>query len=330
MPVTFKHAVRRTLGNPLWARPVSRALIGLGAYQFGYRVAFEGRCPPEVVEIPLDAPTFARKGLRMLSMKGRDGVARKAASRGWKAYEVPLGELFAACLNGETVVLDVGANTGFYSLLAAGFHPNIRVHAFEPVPEVAAILEQNLKLNGFPEGAVRLNRVAVGSTDGETELYIPQSHHGMVEMSASLNREFRGQHDAVLRVPVVSLDSYVASNRLRRVDVVKVDVETMEHVVLAGATAVLRRYRPVVFLEVLGPAHEVALQRLAAEADYVSVGLGLRALRVRDQVVADPDGTNQMLWPREAQHRLDAVALRLGLTASWQADGHRLAGASAA
>ena len=131
---------------------------------------------------------FAIASLRMLSMGGRDGVARKAACRGWRGFEAPLPALFAACLDERSVVLDIGANTGFYSLLAAGFHPDVRVHAFEPVPDIAAILVENLKLNGFAPEAVRVNRVAVGSENGETELYIPESQHGMVETSASRTR----------------------------------------------------------------------------------------------------------------------------------------------
>ena len=128
---------------------------------------------------------------------------------------------------------------------------------------------------------------------------------------------------------MVSLDSYMDDNGLDRVDVVKVDVETMEHVVLAGARAMLERHRPVVFMEVLGPAQAEALQQLVAEAEYVSAALDERELRVHDGVVADPDNTNQMLWPREAQGRLEAIAGALGITVSGRVDATQLAGSRA-
>jgi hypothetical protein len=127
-----------------------------------------------------------------------------------------------------------------------------------------------------------------------------------------LNKEFRDQHAGKIDVKVMTIDVYVREHELDRVDVIKVDVECMEHVVLEGARDTLNRYRPVVFLEVLSEADCEALNQLALQAGYMSVRLGERLLRVRNEVKPDPGNGNQLLWPAEKLKELKQLADKLG------------------
>jgi hypothetical protein len=79
---------------------------------------------------------FALKG-------GRDQVASLAQLKGWSAFEAPLPYfLFRAVHASQGVFVDVGGNTGFYTLLAAAATPAAQVITFEPDPEVMKILER--------------------------------------------------------------------------------------------------------------------------------------------------------------------------------------------
>jgi len=90
----------------------------------------------------------------MDSCGGRDQVARQISAQGWRAYEAPLPTLIEAwCSRLQAVFLDIGANTGFYSLLAATSGAR-HVHAFEPVTEIADVLKANVVLSEFRHKSV--------------------------------------------------------------------------------------------------------------------------------------------------------------------------------
>ncbi len=94
------------------------------------------------------------------------------------SYEAPLPIiLMAAVTRSQGLFLDVGANNGLYSILAAKTRPDVRVVAFEPYALVRDVLLANLALNGV-EAKVVVHDVALSDSAGEATLYIPDSSHG--------------------------------------------------------------------------------------------------------------------------------------------------------
>jgi hypothetical protein len=91
-----------------------------------------------------DTPRF-----RMLACDARDQVACTAAALGWRQFEQPMPSVVCALLRTAEpgIVVDVGANTGFYSLLALAVSSRTRVVAYEPLSSVRTILRKNLALN---------------------------------------------------------------------------------------------------------------------------------------------------------------------------------------
>jgi FkbM family methyltransferase len=310
--VVIRRALEKIVSNPRIASTISSFLISAGIYQQGYRVAGLGNSLPEVLVFRLPPSRFAMTKLSMRSVGGKDQVARRAAKRGWTAFEHPFPEVFSAFVEQHTVVLDVGANTGFYSLLAAAVDGTVKVHAFEPLPTVLKILRENIRLNGIDEKRITVVDKAVGAAGGQGELYVPEDNHGLVEASASLNRGFRDQHSAILKVALVTLDDYVSENGLERVDLVKIDVESMEHIVLQGANKLMTENRPVIFLEILETAACDKLTGIIRQSNYVSVLFGDGRFEVKDSIAVDPGNTNQMLCPAEGQEKLSRAARALG------------------
>ncbi len=149
-------------------------------------------------------------------------------------------EVFAQ--NRRPTVYDIGANTGYYSILSAYTH-NAHVAAFEPVPAHIACLQESRKLNRLEEH-IRTFTCGLGDHAEEKVLYLGGS-------GSSFNQQFLGKPDAEsTRVSVETLDAVVNREQLARPDFIKIDVEGFEYSVLRGAQTVLRDSKPVLFIEI--------------------------------------------------------------------------------
>ena len=116
-----------------------------------------------------------------------------------------------------------------------------------------------------------------------------------------------------MNVRIVTLDQYVLDHPIQRIDLMKIDVESQEHRVLAGAANVLRHHRPVVFLEVLPGAATDELERIRRTHGYQSILCRPSGLRCVDRVSVDPEATNQALCPEEKLPQFFDMAKTLGL-----------------
>lgn len=228
--------------------------------------------------LQVDVPGPAR--FWMDSCAGRDQVAMSAWQHGWAAYQAPLPSLMARwCAALHPVVVDVGANTGFYSLLALATGA-AHVHAFEPVREISEVLRANAQMS---ELAARLDvhETALGEAQAVLDLHFPDASHGLIETSASLNKAFRTHHAGARQVPVQRLDAVLTDDVLWRGAssdapvLVKIDVETHEPAVLQGASGWWQTVRPALVCEVLPGADATFFEAFARAHDYVHYVLGM-------------------------------------------------------
>ena len=138
-------------------------------------------------------------------------------------YEPQTTEYITNSVKEGSVVVDVGASFGYYTLLLARLvGPRGRVYAFEPIPRDYAILKKNIRANGYQN--VILENKAVSDVDGNARFYISPVSYGMSSLCPLTNPE------SILDVEVVSLDSYIQED----VDLIKVDVEGAENLVVKG------------------------------------------------------------------------------------------------
>jgi FkbM family methyltransferase len=131
-------------------------------------------------------------------------------------------------------IIDVGANSGSWTLAAQDAWPEATVHAFEPS---AAMFGE---LSARVPGAV-LVQAALGDCEGVATLYaVP----GLSGLSSLHNRDL-GAHgmtmSSVETVPVTTLDGYCAVNDISQVDYLKIDAEGHDLAVLRGASGLLER-----------------------------------------------------------------------------------------
>jgi len=133
--------------------------------------------------------------------------------------------------------VDLGANLGFFSVLAArAVGPSGRVHAFEPTPATAALLRDNVRSNGMAERVVVVEQ-AVAEHPGVARF----SLFGAAAQANQLELDGVGDASSTIEVAVTSLDTYFAALGWPRVDVVKMDVEGAEIAALRGMRELIQR-----------------------------------------------------------------------------------------
>ena len=131
------------------------------------------------------------------------------------------------------VAVDIGANLGYYSLLAATcVGPTGKVVAFEAVPSIADLLERNVSRNGL---AVDVRRMAVGEEDGSIEVHRSEGTNlGRSGTAGGVGTVSEGT------VRVVRAADAIDEALWSRIRFLKVDVEGDERRVLRGLEPVLR------------------------------------------------------------------------------------------
>jgi FkbM family methyltransferase len=153
---------------------------------------------------------------------------------------------FAAHIDGNAVVWDVGANVGLYTLAAA--RRARQVVAFEPAAENVAALTRHLSINRLKN--VEIVAAAVSNVEGTARL-----------AAGASPSEFR-LADEGEPVPCVTLDAWRQSSGAPAPDVIKIDVEGAESAVLDGAAETIRAALPRIYLAVHDRQHAPCEVRL--------------------------------------------------------------------
>jgi FkbM family methyltransferase len=214
--------------------------------------------------------------------------------------------LFCSLVKEGMTVVDVGANVGYYTLLAARLVGNSgRVFSFEPSPENFALLKRNVEANGYDN--VVLVPKAVSDASGTAKLSLDRSSSGGHGLS-----DFRGGPDTV-EVETVSLDEYFAG-RGHRVDLLKVDAEGAEMAIFRGMQRVVAQSSHLVLLTEFFPR---AIRSFGHRPeDYVRqlAGCGFRIHPIDEDrgriETLDPDRVSEFIEPLVAKRaRKDVLNL---------------------
>lgn len=146
-------------------------------------------------------------------------------------------EFIHSYLQPKDVMIDVGANIGAISLLAADKITHGKIFAFEPTPSVANKLKLNVRLNGL-ENIIACFVQAVSNKNGFLHFKI----EGQSEVNHIVNSSTKGDSKDIIKVSSTTLDTFVKNNNLKQVDLLKIDVEGAEQSVFDGAKTSLSKH----------------------------------------------------------------------------------------
>lgn len=171
-----------------------------------------------------------------------DENGRRVYVNGYQPRE-RLTRHFVRILRPGDCVIDVGANVGYYTIVAAKLvGPAGCVHAFEAAPRTCAALATNATLN--PAANIHAHGQAVTDRCGATRLFAATPDR----TGYSSIRNLGEQTEDVVTVPTISIDSMLAELPTTRL--VKIDVEGAELLVLRGMRGLIERDRPYLIFEI--------------------------------------------------------------------------------
>jgi FkbM family methyltransferase len=166
-------------------------------------------------------------------------------------YEPALVQVCKAHVDPSRDAIDVGANVGLYSLLLADLIPKGRVLAIEPTPAALKRLRRNISMNQCDDRVIVFPGAAAAS---DVEVRI-STVPGKEEYSTAGVLEHPSVRDAVIEsinISARAVDTLVEELSLNP-GFIKIDVEGMEHTVLAGMQSTIEKFRPVILAELSDP-----------------------------------------------------------------------------
>jgi len=221
---------------------------------------------------------YGRRGLTRL-INGQESICIRPAHRyAHENYEPAVFAHLRQVVKPGSVILDVGAHVGLFTVLLARWcGPAGHVYAFEPAPQTRAALVDHLALNGV---ASRVTPVALAVSDapGTARLYT---------VSNSPENTLSQAHTRIpgarpVEVPVTTIDAFCETRRIAPA-LLKIDIEGFELHALRGARAALARHRPAVVVE-MHPQNWPEIGAGPAQAAALLADLGYRAAPLEEQI----------------------------------------------
>jgi FkbM family methyltransferase len=176
-------------------------------------------------------PYIFRNGARVRIARGVD--------------HVPIIEVFLkqdyGSIPRDSVIIDLGASIGVFSIYAAASSTGSRIYAYEPMPAFYHLLRENVRLNRTG-GRIRCFNIAAAGRAQTRTLYVSGTHFQF----PTCVRPEEPEPSQQLSVPCITLAEILESNQLERVDLLKMDIEGSEYEVLYETTAsVFARIREI-------------------------------------------------------------------------------------
>lgn len=169
-------------------------------------------------------------------------VGQRIALEKYEPYET---ELIQRQVKKGNVIIDVGANIGYYTVLLANkVGKKGKIYAFEPDSANFEILEKNIKANKL-ENVVAM-KVAVGAKNETKTLHKSKENYG--------DHKLYGNEKTKEEVKIVKLDDFIKE----KIDLIKIDTQGWEPEIIEGAKNLIEKWKPIMFMEYFPAGYRLA------------------------------------------------------------------------
>lgn len=221
-------------------------------------------------------------------------------TQGWEKESIKIW--IKLCESANTIV-DVGANTGLYSLIAKTINPQASIYAFEPVARVYAKLLENLKLNNF-NNIVTVQK-ALSDYDGSAVIYDAMEEH---VYSVTVNKNLSNSPSTPqTKIETIKLDTFIDQHNIQAIDLIKIDVETHEPEVLKGYINHIKEHRPTILIEILNDDVGASVFDIVKELNYLYFNIDELGSIRQVKTITKSDYYNYLLCNEETARKINLI-----------------------
>jgi len=211
----------------------------------------------------------------------------------WDGYQnFEYTPIFEELIKNISLFYDIGANIGYYSLIAGIENKNIRVVGFEPANSPFHFYQKNIQLNQLSN--IKAEPIAIGDQEGKIDFYEIKNDkytylvHNLARES-NTGSKTTGRNYQKTAVPSITLDEYVALHEKNNIDLIKLDTEGSEASILRHAHNVLSKMKPIVICETLFNTIEAELESIFKEHGYLFFNHTPQGLKKVDTIIRSQD-----------------------------------------
>lgn len=147
----------------------------------------------------------------------------------------------------DAIVFDIGANFGYFGMLAAQVldRKKAKVVLFEANPELLPYIHKNLSVNWLNENSI-VEGIAISDVNGTAQLNVLEDYTGSSSMhdikylDTYLSHKMHIKADKVIEVPTTTIDDYCQKRGIKRIDVMKMDIEGYEEKAYHGMVKMVK------------------------------------------------------------------------------------------
>ncbi len=214
-----------------------------------------------IITIEIDAKNQFK--MYHLGASEENSLFWEGIDNGWEKTSLKLWRKL--CLD-TTVVLDIGSNTGLYSLVTKTLNPTSKVYAFEPLPKVLEYLNYNIEINNFDIVVVSK---ALSNYNGKATVFLIEGHDFCTSVTVNKSLLSENTPQKKLEIETITLVDFIQKNKIERIDLMKIDVETHEPEVLEGMGGYIDQFKPDFLIEIWDKECAVKLDAFFKDKGYL-------------------------------------------------------------
>jgi len=166
----------------------------------------------------------------------------------YKTHEPLTTHMLIEELHEGMVCIDIGSNIGYYACLESNLvGKSGKVLAIEPSPQNFEYLKKNLKLQKFQNSEVY--NFACGNKDGQTDFFI-SDRSNWSRIVNDKEQKTIGDNTQTIQVDIQKLDTFVNEQKLKKINLIRMDVEGYETDIYQGMKKTIQEFDPVLHIEI--------------------------------------------------------------------------------